>query len=81
MGTIAISSIPSQATDSFSGRIPEILCERLAAHNIFSPTDWQRMTPRQRGNLFGITAAHVAIINRATGVKQQASRRPPVGRC
>lgn len=67
--TLPIRPALSQPADSFTGLIPEILATRLASNNVFQPVDWLRMSPRQRVALFGITRAHVEIINRATGVR------------
>ena len=67
--TIAIRAANLQPADSFAGIIPSILEARLAEHNIFAPIDWLRMSPRQRGKLFGITRAHVELINHAMGVR------------
>jgi hypothetical protein len=51
------------------GGLPAILLQRLYAANVFDATDWLRLTKQQRRKIFGVTAEHVAIINRATGVQ------------
>jgi hypothetical protein len=49
--------------------LPAILLQRLYAANVFDATDWLRLTPRQRRSIWGVTAAHIPLIDRAAGVR------------
>ncbi len=58
---------PKRSAD-FSG-LPQILLERLHGANVFDVADWLRLTPTQRRGIWGVTAAHIALIDRAVGAR------------
>jgi hypothetical protein len=49
-------------------QLPETLRTRLAAYGVHCAADWRKLSPRKRGQFFGITTPMVIMINTICGV-------------
>jgi hypothetical protein len=49
--------------DLLAGALPAHLAPRLAAEGIASLADWRRLSRRKKRSIWGVTAAHVGLLD------------------